>query len=100
MTAPFDEAFARASRVMRQQFADEISVDGVSGKGIVTPDPEIVIGGGVQIINGAHLHVMASDFPSIAVNAAVIHQGVQYAVMQPDRSTDASGWLHCVMVKR
>lgn len=84
---------------MRQQFADDIVVDGVPGKGIVTPDPEIVIGGGVQIINGAHLHVMSSDFPSIPANALVVHQGINYRVIEPDRGKDASGWFHAVMVR-
>lgn len=90
MTSVFDQLCATANTPLFNVFGDAVTVDGVDGVAIVTPDSELALGGGTQLINGAHLTIRAADFPDITYHSQVDHGGVTYLVMEMD-DIDSAG---------
>jgi hypothetical protein len=87
-------AFDRACRLANTQFfgvmADPVEIDGDAGTAVVVPESNMVIGGGVQLYNGAHLVLKQSQFPGIAVNSEVLHEDIEYVILELD-DVDSSG---------
>lgn len=90
MTSVFDQLCATANGPLFHVFGDAVSVDGVAGVAVVTPDSDIALGGGTQLINGAHLTIRAADFPDITYHSEVEHGTTTYVVMEMD-DIDAAG---------
>lgn len=80
----FDGMLDVATTVQKSLFGDPVTVDGVAGVAIVTPDSNMELGGGIQLYNGAHLVVDASDYPNIAVNSVVVWRTSTYVVTELD----------------
>lgn len=99
MPNAFDTAIAAANPVFMAHFADVIQVDGLNSRGIVSPDPELMLAHSVDIINGARLSVLAADHPDLAVGSSVMHGLIEYKVAELDRSPDPTGWLRAVLVR-
>lgn len=94
----FDSAVTVATEVEFSVFADAITVDGVSGRGIITPNTDLSLGGGVNLYNGARLCVLDVEFPTIAVNANVIHGSNSYIIAELD-DVDPFGWRRALIVR-
>lgn len=98
MTSAFDAACRVANTPLMRVFADTIEIDGVSGSAVVMPDTDLALGGGVQLINGAHLLLKAEDWPDVAVNDEVTHGGVEYVITELD-DVDSAGMRKARMAK-
>jgi hypothetical protein len=98
MTSAFDSACRTANVPLMRVFADSVKIDGVSGMAVVMPDTELMLGGGVQLINGAHLLIRAEDFPDIEVNAEVVHGENEYLVKELD-DIDSAGMRKARMAR-
>lgn len=94
----FDSAVIVATEVEFAVFADDITVDTVSGRGIVTPNTDLSMGGGINLYNGARLCVLDIEFPAIAVNSNVIHGSNSYIVAELD-DVDPFGWRRALIVR-
>lgn len=87
---------AHASASVLAVYGDDLAIGSTAGVGVVIPDSELAIGGGVQLINGAHLMIRAADFPGIAVHSTVTAGGDAYVVMELD-DIDVGGWRRARM---
>lgn len=88
-----------ANQMVLAVHGDAITIDATDGIGVVTPDTDMAIGGGVQLINGAYLVIRASDFPAMAVNSSVLHGDVEYIVMELD-AVDGGGMRRARMARK
>ena len=80
----FDAALAVATEAQKSLFGDPVTIDGVLGVAIVTPDSNMELGGGIQLYNGAHIVVDDSDYPNIAVNSVVSWRNTSFIVTELD----------------
>lgn len=94
----FDSAVTVATETEFLVFADTVTIDGVSGRGIITPNTDLSLGGGVNLINGARICVLAIEFPAIVVNSNVIHGANSYIVAELD-DVDPYGWRRALIVR-
>jgi len=90
MASAFDQLCVMANGPIFSIFGDLVTVDGVDGSAVVMPETDIALGGGTQLINGAHLMIRVVDFPGITYHSEVVHGGVTYRVMEMD-DIDSSG---------
>jgi hypothetical protein len=94
----FDSAVATATETEFAVFADSVTVDSIAGRGIVTVNKDLTLGGGVQLHNAAILVVLNVEFPNIVVNSVVMHGGISYIVAELD-DVDAFGWRQALIVR-
>lgn len=99
MTSVFDQLCGMANTPLFNVFGDAVVVDGDSGFAIVTPDSDMALGGGTQLINGAHLTIRAADFPDIDYHSEVDHGEVTYLVMEMD-DVDSAGVRQLRMARK
>lgn len=96
--------FSRASVVANQSFdstfCDDLLINGVPARGIVSPNPEALLGFGTQLLNGVVLSLQESTEIPLAVNSIVTHAGTEYVVIEPERSRDSMGWRKYLMSHR
>ena len=95
----FDAMLAVATKAQQSLHGDPVVVDGVSGVAIVTPDSNMELGGGIQLYNGAHIVVDASDYPNIGVNSVVVWANTSYIVTELD-DVDLAGLRNGRMAKQ
>lgn len=86
----FDALARTAGNTLFGVMGDPIVIAGQTGVGVVTPDANLAIGGGVQILMGAHLVIKHADFPYLAINDPVDWNGQYFIVLELD-SVDGSG---------
>lgn len=94
----FDSAVSAATQTEFAVFADSVTVDSVSGRGVVTVNKDLMLGGGVQLHNAASLVVLNMEFPNILVNSIVVHNGNTYIVAELD-DVDPYGWRQALIVR-
>lgn len=99
MTSVFDQLTRIAHSALEGVYGDAIDVDGVVGVGVVIPDTNLMLGGGVQLVDGARLLVRVDDFPNLALNSEVTHADVDYIVVELD-DTDSAGVRRARMAKQ
>lgn len=90
MTSTFDQLASQAHDHLDRVFGDAVSIDGESGRAIVRPESDMLLGGGVQLVNGAHLMFRAGDFPDVALKSEVTHGENEYVITELD-DVDSSG---------
>jgi hypothetical protein len=90
VTSAFDQLASRAHVALQQTFGSAITMDGVDGTAIVTPQDDMMLGNTVQMVNGAHLMFRAADFPAIEVRSAVTVGDTEYTVIEID-DVDSAG---------
>lgn len=95
---PFATATAAASAGFTAAMGEPITVGSTAGTGILAPAADLVIGGGIEVVNGARLSVLAADFPDLAQDDTVTRGAETWIVIDIDRAVDAGGWRHCVLV--
>jgi hypothetical protein len=98
MTSAFDAACRTANAPLLRVFADTVEIDGVTGVAVVMPDTDLALGGGVQLINGANLLLKADDWPDVAVNSEVTHNGTDYVITELD-DVDSAGMRKARMAR-
>ena len=98
MTSAFDAACRTANAPLLRVFADAVEIDGTTGVAVVMPDTDLALGGGVQLINGAHLLLKDEDWPDVAVNDAVTHNGASYVITELD-DVDSAGMRKARMAR-
>lgn len=94
----FDSAATVATGTEFAVFADAVIVDGVSGRGVVLVNKDLMLGGGIQLHNAARLTILHAEFPNIAVNVEVVHNGNSYIVTELD-DVDSFGWRQALIVR-
>lgn len=94
----FDSAVATATETEFAVYADLVTVDDISGRGVVTVNKNLTLGGGVQLHNAAILVILHAEFPNIAVNSTIVHMGNYYIVTELD-DVDAFGWRQAMIVR-
>jgi hypothetical protein len=90
MASAFDQLAAKAHLALEATFGSDITMDGVDGTAIVTPQDDMMLGNTVQMVNGAHLMFRAADFPAIEVRSAVTVGDTEYTVIEID-DVDSAG---------
>jgi hypothetical protein len=98
MTSAFDAACRTANAPLLRVFADAVEIDGTTGVAVVMPDTDLSLGGGVQLINGANLLLKDEDWPDVAVNDAVTHNGASYVITELD-DVDSAGMRKARMAR-
>lgn len=88
-----------AATAIAGTFGETVTVGSTTGTGIITPDPGGLLGGGIEIQNGARLAVQADDFPSLAVNDSVTRGSDSFVIVDIDRAIDAAGFRHCTLAR-
>jgi hypothetical protein len=73
-----------AHTAIESVFADTVDIDGVIGKAIIRPEDDLMLGGGVEMIGGAHLSYLEADFPDAAVHQTVTYDGIEYQIVEID----------------
>lgn len=94
----FDSVAAVATQTEFGVYADSLTVDGITGRGIVTVNKDLILGGGVQLHNAASLKVLHAEFPNILVNSVVEHNSATYIVAELD-DVDPYGWRQALIVR-
>ena len=90
MSSPFDILANQAHASLEGVFGQPVSIDEVSGVAIVTPQDDMMLGGGVEMIGGAHLMFRAADFPEVSVRDDVTVGEVSYTIIELD-DVDSAG---------
>ena len=90
MTSTFDILASQAHASLERVFGQSVSIDGISGVAIVTPQDDMMLGGGVEMIGGAHLMFRAADFPNASVRDDVTVGEVSYTIIEID-DMDSAG---------
>jgi hypothetical protein len=98
MTSAFDAACRVANTPLLRVFADTVEIDGVSGVAVVMLDTDLALGGGVQLINGAHLLLKAEDWTEVTVNSEVTHGTTEYVITELD-DVDSAGMRKARMAR-
>ena len=96
MSSPFDILANQAHASLESVFGQPVSIDEFSGVAIVTPQDDMMLGGGVEMIGGAHLMFRAADFPSVAVRDGVTVGEASYTIIELD-DVDSAGIRHARM---
>lgn len=84
MPSAFAAMVSTAHTAIESVFADTVDIDGVIGKAIIRPEDDLMLGGGVEMIGGAHLSYLETDFPDAAVHQTVTHDGIEYQIVEID----------------
>ena len=95
----WNTATQAAAAAFSGTFGEAVTVGSTTGTGILTPDPGGVVGGRIEIQNGARLAVLATDFPSLAVNDSVTRGSDSFVIVDIDRAIDAAGFRHCTVAR-
>ena len=90
MTSAFDQLASLAHGSLERVFGSAVSIDGVDGTAIVTPQDDMMLGNTVQMVNGAHLMFRAADFPDMEVRSEVTVGDTEYTVIEID-DVDSAG---------
>jgi len=90
MPSPFDTLTNQAHSSLERVFGQPVSIDEVEGVAIVTPQDDMMLGGGVEMIGGAHLMFRAADFPNASVRDGVTVGDVSYTIIEID-DVDSAG---------
>lgn len=90
MTSPFDTLASQAHGSLERVFGTAVIIDGVDGVAIVTPQDDMMLGGGVEMIGGAHLMFRADDFLDVVVRAEVLVGDTEYVIVEID-DVDSAG---------
>ena len=86
----FAQLASQAHTSLEGVFGDAVSIDGIQGVAIVTPQDDMMLGGGVEMIGGAHLMFRAADFPNASVRDGVTVGDVSYTIIEID-DVDSAG---------
>lgn len=92
-------ALTAAQAAIDATYGEPITVGSTVGRGVITPENGAMLGGGIEIRNGARLAVIAADFPSLAVNAAVTRGADSFVLVEIDPAVDAAGYRHGLMAR-
>lgn len=90
MPSPFDTLTNQAHASLERVFGTAVIIDGVDGVAIVTPQDDMMLGGGVEMIGGAHLMFRADDFLDVVVRAEVLVGDTEYVIVEID-DVDSAG---------
>ena len=90
MTSAFDQLASLAHGSLERVFGSAVTIDGVDGTAIVTPQDDMMLGNTVQMVNGAHLMFRAADFPDMEVRSEVTVGDTEYTVIEID-DVDSAG---------
>jgi hypothetical protein len=90
VTSAFDQLASLAHGSLERVFGSAVSIDGVDGTAIVTPQDDMMLGNTVQMVNGAHLMFRAADFPDMEVRSEVTVGDTEYTVIEID-DVDSAG---------
>jgi hypothetical protein len=90
VTSAFDQLASLAHGSLERVFGSAVTIDGVEGIAIVTPQDDMMLGNTVQMVNGAHLMFRAADFPDIEVRSEVTVGDTEYTVIEID-DVDSAG---------
>lgn len=93
MASAFAQLASQAHTSLEGVFGDVVSIDGISGVAIVTPQDDMMLAGGVEMIGGAHLLFREADFPDVAVQQDVVHGDKEYLLIELD-DVDTAGIRH------
>ena len=98
MPSPFDILARQAHTSLESVFGTAVVIDGVDGVAIVTPQDDMMLGGGVEMVGGAHLMFRADDFLDVAVRAEVLVDDAEYTIVEID-DVDSAGIRHARMAR-
>ena len=90
MPSPFDTLTNQAHSSLERVFGQPVSIDGIQGVAIVTPQDDMMLGSGVEMIGGAHLMFREADFPNASVRDGVTVGDVSYTIIEMD-DVDSAG---------
>jgi len=90
MPSPFDTLASQAHTSLEGVFGQPVSIDEVEGVAIVTPQDDMMLGSGVEMIGGAHLMFREADFPNASVRDDVTVGEVSYTIIEID-DVDSAG---------
>lgn len=90
MTSTFDILASQAHASLERVFGQPVSIDGISGVAIVTPQDDMMLGGGVEMIGGAHLMFRDGDFPDVVTRSEVLVGDTEYTIIEID-DVDSAG---------
>lgn len=96
MPSYFDQMANRAHGALEAVFGQTVSIDGFEGVAVVTPQDDMMLAGGVEMVGGAHLLFRVADFPDIDVRSAVTVGTTEYTVIELD-DADSAGIRHARM---
>ena len=85
MPSAFANMVSTAHGPIESVFADDTVIIGTTtGKAIVMPEDDLMLGGGVEMIGGAHLSYLDADFPDAKVHDIVTHGDIDYQIVEID----------------
>jgi hypothetical protein len=90
VTSAFDHLASQAHGSLDRVFGSAVTIDGVDGTAIVTPQDDMMLGNTVTMVNGAHLMFRAADFPDLEVRSEVTVGEIEYTVIEID-DVDSAG---------
>ena len=90
MPSPFDILARQAHTALEGVFGTAVVIDGVDGVAIVTPQDDMMLGSGVEMVGGAHLMFRADDFLDVVVRAEVLVDDTEYTIVEID-DVDSAG---------
>jgi hypothetical protein len=90
VTSAFDHLASQAHGSLDRVFGSAVTIDGVDGTAIVTPQDDMMLGNTVTMVNGAHLMFRAADFPDLEVRSEVTVGEIEYTVIELD-DVDSAG---------
>lgn len=89
----FAQLASQAHSVLEGVFGDVVSIDGIPGVAIVTPQDDMMLANGIEMVGGAHLLFRDADFPDAAVQQDVVHGDKEYTLIELD-DVDTAGIRH------
>ena len=90
MTSVFDTLASQAHDSLESVFGTLVSIDGTSGTAIVRPQDDMMLGGGVELVGGAHMMFRDADFPGVSVRDGVTVGEASYTIIELD-DVDSAG---------
>lgn len=96
MTSVFGTLARQAHTSLEAVFGTAVVIDGVDGVAIVTPQDDMMLGSGVEVVGGAHLMFRADDFQDLVVRSEVLVGDTEYTIVEID-DVDSAGIRHARM---
>ena len=90
MTSVFDTLARQAHTSLEAVFGTAVVIDGVDGVAIVTPQDDMMLGSGIELIGGAHMMFRDADFPGVSVRDGVTVGEASYTIIELD-DVDSAG---------
>jgi hypothetical protein len=84
MPSAFADMVSTAHTAIESVFADTVTIGTTTGLAIVRPEDDLMLGGGVEMIGGAHLSYLEADFPNVQVHDTVTHGTISYQIVEID----------------